>query len=388
MSGVTYIWNGPNGFASGLEDPTISNVTTAHAGIYSLQLSNGTCFSNVATTTVDVANLASFTVGTSVPSNTICTGSNLTLTVTSQAGYGYQWIKDGVDIGGQTATTLIVTADGAYTCRVTNLALACSLVTSPAVNAIVLTAPVANFTVNATGCVNEVLSFTDTSTKDSRISLVYAWAFGDTGNDTNANPTHAYATANTFNPTLTINYAGVTGCTSNTSKSTLISPSPIVTVNPTAATINTSGNVQLEASGATTYTWLPPEGLSDPAVANPVASPIITTTYTVTGTENGCTGTADVVVTVIPIGPSTIDIPNVFSPNGDGANDEWIIQTTEGTCTVSVYDPGGRKVFEEQGSPIIWNGNFGGSPAPQGTYFYVVSCPTGGSVTGHFLLAR
>jgi gliding motility-associated-like protein len=84
----------------------------------------------------------------------------------------------------------------------------------------------------------------------------------------------------------------------------------------------------------------------------------------------------------------SLNVPNVFTPNGDGANDQWIVQTTDGQCTVSVYDPAGRKVFEEQGSPVIWDGNYSGTPAPAGTYFYVVTCPTGGSINGHFLLAR
>lgn len=388
VAGVTYIWTGPNGFTSSVEDPLVLNVTTANAGNYSLQLSNGTCFSNVSTTRVDIADLANFSVGTSVPSNTICQGSNLTLTVNAQSGHTYQWRKDGVDMGGQTGTSLLVTLEGAYTVRVTNTLLSCSVTTTPATNVVVLTTPVAGFAVNATGCVDEVLTFTDQSTKDSRATAVYAWDFGDTGTSTSASPTHAYTTANTFNPSLTLSYSGVTGCTSNVAKSTLISPSPVVAITPTSASISSGETVQLTASGATSYVWSPPDGLNSTTIDNPLAAPTITTTYTVVGTLNGCTGTTTVVVDVIPVSPSTIDVPNVFTPNGDGANDQWIIQTTEGACVVSVYDPAGRKVFEEQGSPVIWDGNYSGSAAPEGTYFYVVTCPSGGSITGHFLLAR
>jgi len=41
------------------------------------------------------------------------------------------------------------------------------------------------------------------------------------------------------------------------------------------------GNVQLNATGGTSYSWTPATGLSDPNIANPVASPTVTTTYTV-----------------------------------------------------------------------------------------------------------
>ncbi|NEM97525.1 Ig-like domain-containing protein [Pontibacter burrus] len=61
------------------------------------------------------------------------------------------------------------------------------------------------------------------------------------------------------------------------------------------------GNVQLQASGGTTYSWAPATGLSATNVANPVASPAQTTTYTVTVTNaDGCTATDQVVVTVNP----------------------------------------------------------------------------------------
>src|ERR1700744_5169657 len=48
-----------------------------------------------------------------------------------------------------------------------------------------------------------------------------------------------------------------------------------------------------------TYSWSPVAGLSNPAIANPVATPTVSTIYTVTVTDNsGCTGTASVSITV------------------------------------------------------------------------------------------
>jgi hypothetical protein len=72
------------------------------------------------------------------------------------------------------------------------------------------------------------------------------------------------------------------------------------------ATIQDGGNTQLQGSGGSTYSWSPSTGLSNPNISNPVASPSQTTTYTLTVTENGCTDTDSVIITVSQ--NSTIDI--------------------------------------------------------------------------------
>lgn len=62
---------------------------------------------------------------------------------------------------------------------------------------------------------------------------------------------------------------------------------------------NTSGSVQLFASGASSYTWTPTTGLSDPNIANPVANPSVTTTYYVTGGGNICGSAYDSVTITV-----------------------------------------------------------------------------------------
>ena len=57
-------------------------------------------------------------------------------------------------------------------------------------------------------------------------------------------------------------------------------------------------SIQLQATGGTTYIWSPIDGLDNPNIANPIASPTITTTYTVTVSNDGrCPDTDDVKVT-------------------------------------------------------------------------------------------
>lgn len=65
-------------------------------------------------------------------------------------------------------------------------------------------------------------------------------------------------------------------------------------------TICEGGSASLTASGGVTYQWSPATGLSNANIANPVASPTGTTTYTVTASNGTCTSAASTTVTVIP----------------------------------------------------------------------------------------
>jgi photosystem II stability/assembly factor-like uncharacterized protein/subtilisin-like proprotein convertase family protein len=75
----------------------------------------------------------------------------------------------------------------------------------------------------------------------------------------------------------------------------------VLNTNITTATICAGAPVQLIASGnSTTYSWSPALGLSNPNIANPIASPLVTTTYTVTATLNGCVKTRSITINVSP----------------------------------------------------------------------------------------
>ena len=61
-------------------------------------------------------------------------------------------------------------------------------------------------------------------------------------------------------------------------------------------------STQLNATGGVSYSWSPPEGLSDPNIADPIAQPEVSTTYTVTVTDaKGCSATDEVFVKVLDV---------------------------------------------------------------------------------------
>jgi gliding motility-associated-like protein len=93
----------------------------------------------------------------------------------------------------------------------------------------------------------------------------------------------------------------------------------------------------------------------------------------VSGTAS-CAGTATALVTVEL--PSELSIPNVFTPNGDGVNDNFTLQTTNlGEISCTIFDRWGVKMHDVKSDKgnISWDGkNFSGKEVPDGTYFYIL----------------
>ena len=73
------------------------------------------------------------------------------------------------------------------------------------------------------------------------------------------------------------------------------------------------------------------------------------------------------------------DIPNTFTPNGDGRNDTWVIKGLEyyPRATVNIFNRWGQKLYYSVGYPIPWNGTYHGKALPSGTYYYIIDPKTG-----------
>jgi len=141
--------------------------------------------------------------------------------------------------------------------------------------------------------------------------------------------------------------ATATDTFNNTSEfSVCMDAAPCDTIPPVAnavpdTSICAGDSVQLNASGGTDYSWNPPTGLSDPAIANPVAAPTTTTTYTVTVSDTCGFDTAS--VTIIVTSP-VVNIGNdtsicggdsiVLDAGNPGATYNWSTGDTTQTITV------------------------------------------------------
>lgn len=156
-------------------------------------------------------------------------------------------------------------------------------------------------------------------------------------------------------------------------------------------TIVPGQSVALEGSGADSYSWNPTNTLDFPNDANPMANPVETTTYTLTGTRDGCTSTDEVTVFIV----EPITAPNAFTPNGDGINDVWEINGIDRfpNVIVEVYSRWGQRVFSSVGYITPWNGTNEGNYIPEGTYYWVIqlndeSLSEEQPITGYIAIVR
>lgn len=92
-------------------------------------------------------------------------------------------------------------------------------------------------------------------------------------------------------------------------------------------------------------------------------------------------------------GEFALYIPNTFTPNSDGLNDEFILYGTGvKSIKLEVYNRDGRKIFETQNVSAGWDGSYKGSPCEVATYVYFVEITTNsGSIknkAGHVNIVR
>jgi gliding motility-associated-like protein len=86
-----------------------------------------------------------------------------------------------------------------------------------------------------------------------------------------------------------------------------------------------------------------------------------------------------------------LNIPNAFSPNGDGINDVWNITYLNDypNCTMDIFDRYGRIVYQTIGYNKPWDGTRNGNPVPVGVYYYIIDPKNGApKVTGSVTVLR
>ena len=126
--------------------------------------------------------------------------------------------------------------------------------------------------------------------------VVYSWSPATgLGNSQSGQTSASPLTTTLYTVTVTQN----NGCTDTDSVTLTVLPAPSVNAGPDL-TICAGQAENLNATGASEYSWSPPQGLTNPSVSNPTASPASTTTYTVTGTnDEGCSASDSMVLIVL-----------------------------------------------------------------------------------------
>lgn len=274
----TYSWSP----ATGLSGTTGSSVTGNPASTTQYTVTgtdvNG-CFSSD-TTSITVVNNPTVTVNAA----TICIGDSATLTASGAATY--VWTPGtGLSSTGGTSVTANPTTTTIYT--ITGTAGTCTAVATTTVTV----NPLPIITVNsATICVGQ-----QTATLTAGGAVTYTWSPATDLSSSTGSPV-------TATPTTTANYTvtgtDANGCVNTETTSVTVNPLPIITVNNDLICVGSS--TTLNAGGATTYSWGPATGLSSTTGSSVTANPVVTTNYTVTGTDaNGCVNSDTTTITVV-----------------------------------------------------------------------------------------
>lgn len=135
--------------------------------------------------------------------------------------------------------------------------------------------------------------------------------------------------------------------------------------------ISISDNSPLELD----YEWVPADGVACPNCAETVIKPLRTTLYTIRATDDfGCSVEAFFQVEVSK--EEAVYIPNAFSPNEDGVNDEFRLFTAQGVEAIldfSIYDRWGNLLFYRAScaSDCAWDGRVDGRLLGQDVYVFM-----------------
>jgi gliding motility-associated-like protein len=151
-------------------------------------------------------------------------------------------------------------------------------------------------------CKNTPIQFNDLTTAAFGVVDNWKWNFGEPISPTNTstlkNPTHTYASANTYNVEFIVSTS--VGCIDTVYKTIDILDQPPLSVLPKDTLICVIDTLQLNALGTGSFTWSPNYMINNINAPSPLVSPDVTTTYRVTITDPfGCAGSDTVRVRVV-----------------------------------------------------------------------------------------
>jgi gliding motility-associated-like protein len=229
---------------------------------------------------------------------TLCSGETSGIVLTSSpAGSTFNWTVLSANVlgaangGGDTiAQTLTSTVTGTSTYSITPTLNGC---VGPMSSVVVTVNPNPTLVTNigqGTLCVGSSISM------DVSGAVNYVWSPA-TGLDTNVGDSVVATPPAT--QTYFITGTDINNCTSVDSIAITVNPIPVTTVTLND-TICEGISINLDAHGADSYAWTPSTGLNSITDSSIVATPLVTTTYTVTGTSLNCSSTATVTVYVKP----------------------------------------------------------------------------------------
>lgn len=190
---------------------------------------------------------------------------------------------------------------------------------------------------------------------------------------------------------ITYTFEADNGCTSTAQQPVVVNPTPVADAGPDKFVLE-GGRATLTPglinNMQVSYEWSPAIWLNNPLIPNAVVSPLGDRTYLLTVTsDEGCFDTDEVFIKLLldPV------IPNIFSPNGDGIHDKWVIESLESYpgCVVQIYNRYGQAIYKAVNYTTPWDGRVNGKDVPVGTYYYIIDPKNGRKpITGYLDIIR
>ena len=348
----TYSWDLGDGTTSTLAAPTHSYDS---GGTYFISVSVvSQCGDDTVYDTVTVVPLPTVELGLDT---TICLEDSVLITADSALSYLWGGGEDSISIYVDSSDVYYVTISNAR-CSSTD---SVEVIFEKTINSLA----VSSLDTSDTVCDGEAMQFFGFTTNKVE---TWQWSFGDGATDTAQNTTHTYASGGNYTVELQAAYL----CDQDTitdifTYSVEITQTPEVDLGPdTFACVEV---ITLQAgdddNAGYDYDWLPNEEQDyEIAVTEPGQ-------YFVTVNNNGCFTSDSINVSFT----DDFIIPNVITPNGDGVNDFFRINGTEGCHDfdeLTVYNRWGMLVYHSF-NPLseAWYGfSPAGEPLPSGVYYY------------------
>ena len=204
-----------------------------------------------------------------------------------------------------------------------------------------------------------------TSAVGGNVPVQYLWSTGAVTSSIKG------LSADTFSVTVT----DAKGCHADTAI-VMAQPAPITVTTISTLHIDYGGSQQIEITVAPSsnyiYTWSPGASLSCTNCPEPVASPLVTTAYTLTITDatGGCSAMDTLIMVVDP--SKSFYFPNAFTPNNDGINDTYLV-FAKGPVKyfqIEIFDRWGEKVYDSNDIGKGWDGTYHGVYVSDGNYVY------------------
>lgn len=306
-AGGTYSWS-----PGGATTQTI-NVTPGSTTTYTVTYTLSGC-SNTGSGTVTVTTVP--TVSISPATSTICASQSATLTATPSVGGGtYSWSP-----GGATTAAITVSPGASTTYTVTYTLSGCSATATRLIT--VNPAPTVSINTPAAICAGQSASLTATPSLGGG---TYAWAPGGA-------TTQTISVSPGSTTTYTVTYT-LSGCPGSATRTITVNPVPSVSISPATSSICAGSSATLTATpslGGGTYLWASGGAITSAITVSPGSS----TTYTVTYTLSGCSGTDSRLITVNPVPTVSVNSPPAVcagqsvsltaTPSSGGGTYSWL----------------------------------------------------------------